>query len=179
MVHITIHILVILLKNFTSFFFICNFIENAEEYLKCHQAVTASLMACADTFNSKLKCQLIKSSAKIEERSERSDVEEFWEKDLDVGFKQVTSYRQLLTDQDFHDVCVVVGSMEADPSQLVIKNQTRLDYFLSEILRRNTVEFELIEVNAMVLKKLDGNRILLLGVNIEVKIELPCTDWLR
>lgn len=69
--------------------------------------------------------------------------------------------------------------MEADPSQLVIKNQTRLDYFLSEILRRNTVEFELIEVNAMVLKKLDGNRILLLGVNIEVKIELPCTDWLR
>jgi len=133
-VRVAVDILVELFEDVSSFLLAGNVVVDTEKHLQCDQAVATGLMTIADSFNTKLKSQLIQSSTQVELQCEGPYVKKFGEEKFHVCFKKVARLGQLLPDQDFHDVGEIVGAVEADPGELVIEYKTRLDEFFCKVL---------------------------------------------
>lgn len=110
--------------------------------------------------------------------NEALDVEQSWEVVPDHEVKQFPSVGQVLIHHNFEEVCKVIATMEANPSQFLIQNKARLSQFFGEVDRANAVFLKQLKVDSRPLQQVDGVHSVPVLVDVKVKVKLPGGDRL-
>ena len=129
--------------------------------------------------NVQLLCNLLQTAVKIEAMHERFDVEDIWDVILEELFEILSRRWQIFIHHQLDHEAKVLVTVEANPGQLVIQNQTRGHSLLCKVQWVDSVMLEIVEIQSTLLQFVDRYFSFAFCLDIPVKIELPCRHRLR
>ena len=96
--------------------------------------------------NVQLLCNLLQTAVKIKAMHERFDVEDIWDVILEELFEILSRRWQIFIHHQLDHESKVLVTVEANPGQLVIQNQTRGHSLLCKVQRVDSVMLEIVEI---------------------------------